>query len=88
MLGQGEKSGFRRKLGMLMVGASTVVALPMTATVVYAESDVAEEAHDASADKNMHVEKEVKVTVDEDGKEKKVVKIRKYKGTAKTARPG
>lgn len=42
MLGQAEKSGFRRKLGMLMVGASTFAALPLTATVVYAEADIAE----------------------------------------------
>ncbi|GAB5486781.1 MAG: hypothetical protein Pars2KO_03510 [Parasphingorhabdus sp.] len=44
MLGKGEKSGFRKKLGMLMIGASTVVALPATATVVYIDSDVAEKA--------------------------------------------
>ncbi|MEM8918113.1 MAG: M56 family metallopeptidase [Pseudomonadota bacterium] len=40
MLGQTEKSGFRKKLGMLMVGASTFAALPLTATVVYAEADI------------------------------------------------
>ena len=42
MLGQTEKSGMRKKLGMLMVGASTFAALPLTATVVYAEADIAE----------------------------------------------
>ncbi|MEO0440889.1 MAG: M56 family metallopeptidase [Pseudomonadota bacterium] len=42
MLGQSEKSGFRKKLGMLMVGASTFAALPLTATVVYAEADIEE----------------------------------------------
>ncbi|MEL6874025.1 MAG: M56 family metallopeptidase, partial [Pseudomonadota bacterium] len=42
MLGQTEKSGFRKKLGMLMVGASTFAALPLTATVVYAEADIDE----------------------------------------------
>ncbi len=44
MLGKGEQSGFRKKLGMLMVGASTIVALPATATVVYTESNIVEEA--------------------------------------------
>ncbi|MEH6758462.1 MAG: M56 family metallopeptidase [Parasphingorhabdus sp.] len=37
MLGQKEKSTFRKRVGALMVGASTVVALPLTATVTYAE---------------------------------------------------
>ncbi|MEP2103867.1 MAG: M56 family metallopeptidase [Parasphingorhabdus sp.] len=36
MLGQKEKSNFRKRVGALMVGASTVVALPLTATVTYA----------------------------------------------------
>lgn len=44
MLGRVEKSGFRKKLGMLMVGASTVVALPATATVVYIETDTRAES--------------------------------------------
>lgn len=44
MLGKAEQSGFRKKLGMLMVGASTVVALPATATVVYTEADIVGEA--------------------------------------------
>lgn len=44
MLGKVEKSGFRKKLGMLMVGASTVVALPATATVVYIETDTRAES--------------------------------------------
>lgn len=42
MLGQSEKSAFRKRMGALMVGASTVVALPLTATVTYA---VEAEAH-------------------------------------------
>ncbi len=42
MLGQKEKSAFRKRVGALMVGASTVVALPLTATVTYA---VEAEAH-------------------------------------------
>ncbi len=42
MLGQKEKSTFRKRAGALMVGASTVVALPLTATVTYA---VETEAH-------------------------------------------
>ncbi len=42
MLGQKEKSAFRKRMGALMVGASTVVALPLTATVTYA---VEAEAH-------------------------------------------
>lgn len=42
MLGQTEKSAFRKRMGALMVGASTVVALPLTATVTYA---VEAEAH-------------------------------------------
>lgn len=36
MLGQAEKSAFRKRMGALLVGASTVVALPLTATVTYA----------------------------------------------------
>lgn len=44
MLGKVEKSSFRKKLGMLMVGASTVVALPATATVVYIETDSLKES--------------------------------------------
>lgn len=40
MLGKVEKTGFRKKLGMLMIGASTVVALPATATVVYTEAEI------------------------------------------------
>ena len=36
MLGQSEKSVFRKRLGALMVGTSAVVALPLTATVSYA----------------------------------------------------
>ena len=36
MLGQTEKSALRKRMGALMVGASTVVALPLTATVTYA----------------------------------------------------
>jgi len=36
MLGQSEKSKLRKRLGALMVGAATVVALPLTATVTYA----------------------------------------------------
>lgn len=42
MLGQKEKSKFRKRVGALLVGASTVVALPLTATVTYA---VETEAH-------------------------------------------
>ncbi|QTD57126.1 M56 family metallopeptidase [Parasphingorhabdus cellanae] len=42
MLGQSEKSPFRKHMGALMVGAGTVVALPLTATVTYA---VEAEAH-------------------------------------------
>ena len=42
MLGQTEKSTLRKRMGALMVGASTVVALPLTATVTYA---VEAEAH-------------------------------------------
>ncbi len=42
MLGQKEKSKFRKRMGALLVGASTVVALPLTATVTYA---VETEAH-------------------------------------------
>ncbi len=81
MLGQEEKSGFRRKMGMALVGASTVVSLPLTATVVYAEADVGAEAHDpAGHDDDVHVEKDMKVIIEEDGKKKNVVKIRKYKG--------
>jgi beta-lactamase regulating signal transducer with metallopeptidase domain len=45
MLGQSEKSTMRKRLGALMIGVGTVVALPLTATVTYAEADVAEEAH-------------------------------------------
>lgn len=41
MLGQREKSSFRKKLGGLLVGTSTVIALPLTATVTYAETAVA-----------------------------------------------
>ncbi|MEP2988103.1 MAG: M56 family metallopeptidase [Parasphingorhabdus sp.] len=48
MLGKGEQSGFRKKLGMLMVGASTIVALPATATVVYTEAIIVEEAEPVS----------------------------------------
>ncbi len=55
MLGSSEKSGFRKKLGMLMVGASTVVALPATATVVYIEADDASAAHIESRDDGVHV---------------------------------
>jgi len=36
MLGQSEKSNLRKRLGALMVGAGTVIALPLTATVTYA----------------------------------------------------
>ncbi|MEW4468190.1 M56 family metallopeptidase [Parasphingorhabdus sp. JC815] len=36
MLGQTEKSVLRKRMGALMVGVSTVVALPLTATVTYA----------------------------------------------------
>ncbi|QJB68876.1 M56 family metallopeptidase [Parasphingorhabdus halotolerans] len=36
MLGQSEKSVFRKRLGALMVGTSAVVVLPLTATVSYA----------------------------------------------------
>lgn len=36
MLGQKEKSKVRKSVGALMVGASTVIALPLTATVTYA----------------------------------------------------
>ncbi|MEP3224782.1 MAG: M56 family metallopeptidase [Parasphingorhabdus sp.] len=42
MLGQSEKSTMRKRAGALMVGASTVIALPLTATVTYA---VEAEAH-------------------------------------------
>ena len=42
MLGQSEKSTFRKRMGALMVGASSLVALPLTATVTYA---VEAEAH-------------------------------------------
>lgn len=42
MLGQTEKSTFRKRMGALMIGASTVAALPLTATVTYA---VEAEAH-------------------------------------------
>ena len=42
MLGQSEKSALRKRMGALMVGASTVIALPLTATVTYA---VEVEAH-------------------------------------------
>lgn len=42
MLGQTEKSAFRKRMGALLVGAGTVVALPLTATVTYA---VEAEAH-------------------------------------------
>ena len=38
MLGQSEKSSFRRKLGAGLVAAGTVIALPLTATVTYAEA--------------------------------------------------
>ncbi|VAW03434.1 hypothetical protein MNBD_ALPHA04-202 [hydrothermal vent metagenome] len=38
MLGQTEKSSLRKRLGALMVGVTTVVALPLTATVTYAEA--------------------------------------------------
>ncbi len=38
MLGQTEKSSLRKRLGALMVGAGTLVALPLTATVTYAEA--------------------------------------------------
>jgi len=55
MLGKGEMSGFRKKLGMLMVGASTIVALPATATVVYMEADIADEALVDSIDNGVHV---------------------------------
>ena len=86
MLGQGEKSGFRRRLGALIVGLGTIASLPLTATVVYAEAEVAEsdDAHDIAVadDEKEHVEKRVKITVDKDGKKKKTVKIRKRKGAA------
>lgn len=36
MLGQSEKSSLRKRLGALLVGVGTVVALPATATVTYA----------------------------------------------------
>ncbi|MEH6792188.1 M56 family metallopeptidase [Parasphingorhabdus sp.] len=38
MLGQSEKSTFRRRLGAGLVAAGTVAALPLTATVTYAEA--------------------------------------------------
>jgi len=38
MLGQSEKSTFRRRLGAGLVAVGTVVALPLTATVTYAEA--------------------------------------------------
>ncbi|WP_373492194.1 M56 family metallopeptidase [Parasphingorhabdus sp.] len=38
MLGQSEKSPFRRKLGAGLIALGTVVALPLTATVTYAEA--------------------------------------------------
>lgn len=55
MLGKGEKSGFRKKLGIFMVGASTVVALPATATVVYIDADDAAEAHTDGQDGGVNV---------------------------------
>jgi bla regulator protein BlaR1 len=38
MLGQSEKSRFRSRLGAGLVAAGTVIALPLTATVTYAEA--------------------------------------------------
>ena len=38
MLGQSEKSTLRRRLGATLVAAGTLIALPLTATVTYAES--------------------------------------------------
>jgi len=38
MLGQSEKSTFRRRLGAGLVAAGIVIALPLTATVTYAEA--------------------------------------------------
>ncbi len=38
MLGQSEKSTFRRRLGGALIAIGTVVALPLTATITYAEA--------------------------------------------------
>lgn len=43
MLGQNEKSSFRKRLGAVLVGAGTIVALPLTATVTYAVEPIVED---------------------------------------------
>lgn len=43
MLGQNEKSSFRKRLGAVLVGAGTIAALPLTATVTYAVEPVVED---------------------------------------------
>lgn len=48
MLGRSEKSSLRRKLGAGLVAVGTVVTLPLTATVTYAESVEAVEPLDIS----------------------------------------
>ncbi|WP_109355341.1 M56 family metallopeptidase [Sphingorhabdus sp. EL138] len=60
MLGQKEKSKFRKRAGALLVGAGTVIALPLTATVTYAvETEVS--PHDELIDSE-------KLAVDEGSK--------------------
>ncbi|HEY9090917.1 M56 family metallopeptidase [Parasphingorhabdus sp.] len=49
MLGQSEKSAFRKRMGALMVGASTALALPLTATVTYAVEAEAQPVEGAEA---------------------------------------
>lgn len=48
MLGQSEKSALRRRLGFALVGVGTVITLPLTATVTYAEA-VADDVANISA---------------------------------------
>ncbi|MEO9467365.1 M56 family metallopeptidase [Parasphingorhabdus sp.] len=43
MLGQNEKSSFRKRVGAILVGAGTIVALPLTATVTYAVEPIVED---------------------------------------------
>jgi beta-lactamase regulating signal transducer with metallopeptidase domain/flagellar biosynthesis GTPase FlhF len=81
MLGQKEKSNFRKRVGALMVGASTIVALPLTATVTYA---VEAEAHPED-DAIIFEDDNTSVDVD---KRNNGVKIRTVSTTADVGRNG
>ncbi len=81
MLGQSEKSAFRKRMGALMVGASTVAALPLTATVTYA---VEVEAH---SQEDSYVIDDESASVDVNG-EKDGVKIRTRSTSVDVGRNG